>query len=221
MKIRIISALLTLVLVMGVMCSCSKMDPENDFLESEEDYDGDGYQDEQQDEDSEVEESANKKTTAAPDSNRVLAKELPSYEFVVSNNASRSLVRVVECISAASKEKWGTNGEVQTDDYAYPSKSNLEILIGETDRLESKSFISTLKSGEGGYAIKDNKIVIAGYSDEETLLALNMFFNNVMMFVPTKKTVYLTSKDNVKQDLTEYVSMMGLMRRNDGSHWSW
>ena len=208
MIIRITAILLTLVLTMGVMCSCNDTDDDDDrdFLESNEKED-DNDEDEQ-DSSEEEEESSSKKSTAAPDSNRVMAKDLPNYEFVISKDTPSSIVRIVERISAVSKQKWGTNGEVKTDDYKSPSKNNFEILIGETNRTESKSFVSTLKSGEGGYAIKNNKIVIAGYGEEEMMSALNMFYNSVMLFYPLRKTVFLTSKDNVKQDLSDYVSIM-------------
>ena len=57
--------------------------------------------------------------------------------------------------------------------------SEYEILVGNTNREESKTFLSGLLWDDYGYAIVGNKIVIAGHTDEGTTGALKQFLKHI------------------------------------------
>ena len=57
--------------------------------------------------------------------------------------------------------------------------SEYEILVGNTNREESKTFLSNLLWDDYGYAIVGNKIVIAGHTDEGTTGALKQFLKHI------------------------------------------
>ena len=52
-----------------------------------------------------------------------------------------------------------------------------EILIGKTNRQESVDFVDGLAGNEYGYAVVNNKIVIAGATDELLSLAVSVFLD--------------------------------------------
>ena len=56
---------------------------------------------------------------------------------------------------------------------------DFEILVGNTNREESKAFLSNLLWDDYGYAIVGNKIVIAGHTDEGTTGALKQFLKHI------------------------------------------
>lgn len=69
-----------------------------------------------------------------------------------------------------------------SDDWLKPdtdAASLREILVGTVDRAEYREFLSTLAYNEYGYAVKGNKIVIAGWNDTDVGLAADMFLKNV------------------------------------------
>ena len=57
--------------------------------------------------------------------------------------------------------------------------SDFEILVGNTNREESKAFLSNLLWNDYGYAIVGNKLVIAGHTDEGTTSALKQFLEHI------------------------------------------
>ena len=61
-----------------------------------------------------------------------------------------------------------------------------EILIGETDRDESRAFLSALRPWQWGYALIDGKICIAGHNVENTGLALEKFISDIVQRSPLR-----------------------------------
>ena len=57
-----------------------------------------------------------------------------------------------------------------------PPKERYEILIGATNRAESKAAISELAAGEYIIRVTDRKVVIAGYDNNALAVALRYFF---------------------------------------------
>lgn len=55
-----------------------------------------------------------------------------------------------------------------------------EILIGGTNRPESKKFLSGLRSDDYGYALIGKKLVIAGRTEANTVKAIEAFEENVL-----------------------------------------
>lgn len=56
-----------------------------------------------------------------------------------------------------------------------PDSSTYEILVGMTNRPETKSFLESLAPNEYGFGVVGNKIVVTGWSDLTIGLALDMF----------------------------------------------
>ncbi len=140
--------------------------------------------------------------------NKILKSNLSEYVFVIGKDADASILRAAKGVSRIAKEKWKTDGTVNTDDYKKAAEAPFEVLVGETDRPESVEYIASLKEGEGGYAVIGSKLVIAGYSKYETISALNIFFNDVMMALRAANSTYMTEERNFKDDLSSHVSIM-------------
>ena len=84
------------------------------------------------------------------------------------------IYKFIGMLDAGLKEKIGTEIEVETDaDTA--EDENLEILVGSTNRPETKTFLKTLKVNEYGYGVVGNKLVIAGWGDYTSAMAIEAF----------------------------------------------
>lgn len=139
---------------------------------------------------------------------KIYSKDLKEYKFVVGEDASNSIIRAAEGVSVMAKEKWGSDGTVEKDSYSSAESATFEVLVGDTDRPESREYIDSLEEGEGGYAVIGSKIVVAGYSDNETITAMNLFYNNIMLVVSSAKNVYMSNSRNLKEYLADHVSVM-------------
>ncbi|MBR2907197.1 MAG: hypothetical protein IKC26_04050 [Clostridia bacterium] len=65
---------------------------------------------------------------------------------------------------------------ISTDsDLKAADDKNLEVLIGATNRPETKAFLKTLKPNEYGYCVIGNKLVIAGWGDYTSAMAIDAF----------------------------------------------
>ena len=71
--------------------------------------------------------------------------------------------------------------------------SEYEILVGNTNREESKTFLSNLLWDDYGYAIVGNKIVIAGHTDEGTTNAIKHFLEHLKN--EDHETVFFSNKN--------------------------
>lgn len=61
-----------------------------------------------------------------------------------------------------------------------PNSETKEILIGQTNRPETKQLLDTLSSSEYGIAVIGNKLVIAGRTDSVTVAAVRYFVENYL-----------------------------------------
>ncbi len=60
---------------------------------------------------------------------------------------------------------------------------SLEVLLGRTNRPETKAFLRTLKVNEYGYAVIGNKLVIAGWGDLTSARAIELFIKDCESYV--------------------------------------
>ena len=75
-----------------------------------------------------------------------------------------------------AKIKTATGTDIATDtDLKAASDENLEILLGATNRPETKVFLKMLKPNEYGYCVIGNKLVIAGWGDYTSAMAIDAF----------------------------------------------
>ena len=60
-------------------------------------------------------------------------------------------------------------------DISSANDGNLEVLVGATNRPETKAFLKNLKPNEYGYGVVGNKLVVAGWGDYTTAMAIEAF----------------------------------------------
>jgi hypothetical protein len=69
-----------------------------------------------------------------------------------------------------------------------------EIIIGKSNRPETREFLSNLRYNDYGYAQIGKKIVIAGHSDEATISALLKFLSDVVQKKNGEEGVFYTKE---------------------------
>ena len=124
---------------------------------------------------------------------------LAEYVFVYGSDASAELKAKVGELSLKFKEKFGVLISSQ-DDAKKESVNTLatketEILIGVTNREESKSFLDGFKNKDYGWKAINKKLVIAGVNDEMTITAIDAFITNVLSTEPAEGAFYTSKSD--------------------------
>ena len=81
-------------------------------------------------------------------------------------------------------------------------KGQYEILIGNTNRDESATFIANLKWDDYGYGMVGDKLVIAGKNEDGTIAALRAFVEHIKASASEDKSVFFNNTDKllVKKD---------------------
>lgn len=112
----------------------------------------------------------------------VFAKDLDTT-FKTSDTKDKTdyIVSKAYAIRDMFEKKLGAKPEV-SDDWVAPGTATAdlcEILVGTTDRDEYRAFLSELGYDEYGYAVKGNKVVIAGWNDTDIGYACDMFVSQI------------------------------------------
>lgn len=160
--LQIVSAALAISLA-GTLVSCSD---QNNTVQTEEN-------------------TVSESTTEAPAAVKLYLCEggTANYKVIRPDAAADSIVQSAVDLRKMLTKALKADFEIGSD-FVMPGKTDYltarEILVGSCDREESRQFISSLNKGEYGYVISENKIVIAGYDDNLTSLALNAFDNKVI-----------------------------------------
>jgi len=68
---------------------------------------------------------------------------------------------------------------------AEPDSASYEILVGNTNRTETQSFLKSLAPNEYGFTAIGNKLVIVGWSDLTTGLAVDLFRSEMSNYIYT------------------------------------
>ncbi len=114
----------------------------------------------------------------------ISAEELSNYEIIYARNSSQEVknTEVVNLFNAL-RGKFDVVLNQRSDLYyegvASLAKGEYEILIGQTNREESETFLANLKWGDYGYGIVGDKLVIAGKNEDGTLAALRAFIEHI------------------------------------------
>ncbi|MBQ8334338.1 MAG: endonuclease/exonuclease/phosphatase family protein [Clostridia bacterium] len=120
--------------------------------------------------------------TAVQETLSVTAEMLAEYEVIRPEYASEKLIRAA---SSVYQEVHGLNDAVTfRHDFYREGVDGLqmgecEILIGDTNRPQSREFLASLRADDYGFAMIDKCIVIAGHTDENTALAAQLFLETV------------------------------------------
>lgn len=100
--------------------------------------------------------------------------ELAQYTLTISQESENDLMQYVyKDFRNVLKEH--LNGQLLDFRSDMQPVRELEILIGRTNRPESAEFLSGLRYRDYGYTVINNKIVIAGHTDEGTKAAIQLF----------------------------------------------
>ena len=113
----------------------------------------------------------------------ILAEQLAKYEIIYAQSSSKEVKAEAQTIPNIIFDNYEVILNQRTDLYyeGVPSlaKGQYEILVGNTNREESATFLSNLKWDEYGYGIVGDKLVIAGKNEDGTLKALRAFLAHI------------------------------------------
>ena len=122
------------------------------------------------------------------DKNKENMYDISSYTLIRPDATSSNVIKVTSVLKNEIKKHTNADLTVAIDVDA-PASKNGEILIGNTDRSESKDALDLLKSkaSKEAFIIKETngKIAIVGLSDDDTVLGVRHFINE---YVETSKT---------------------------------
>ena len=108
-------------------------------------------------------------------SEQIRTSELSEYTIVYSKNCSASVARKANVLAVRLDELYGITVKTGNDEDCAVSEK--EILIGYTNRAESREFLSDIRSKDYGYAMVGGKLCIAGGVDEFTTKAVDAFMS--------------------------------------------
>ena len=113
----------------------------------------------------------------------ISAEQLASYEIIYAKDSSKEVKTALQAIPNILFDAYGVILNQRSDLFyegvASLAKGQYEILIGQTNREESATFLSNLKWDDYGYGIVGDKLVIAGKNEDGTLKALRAFLAHI------------------------------------------
>ena len=126
------------------------------------------------------------------------------YTLVRPEECAPDLFSAIKSIKTTIKDKLGVSVK-DTDDWAQGKpvqgeyiSDGAEILVGETNRRESRDVYFTLAVGEYAIRAVGNKIVIIGYNDNLTVAAVEKFIND-----------YIATADGGELRIPESLNIIG------------
>ena len=135
--------------------------------------------------------SAEEENKPEEDTNpKITIADLSQYTLVCASKAASSTMTQYWKLQSQIEKMCGTKPRYETDN---ADATEFEILVGNTNREETKTFLANLLWDDYGYAIVGNKIVIAGYTDEGTTNALKHFLEHLANGDHT--TVFFSNKN--------------------------
>lgn len=119
-----------------------------------------------------------KSDTPVESEETVSVSELASYTIVYGKNCGSSVAKKANVLAAKIQSLYGVTLKAETDDKT--DGGDKEILVGYTNRPQSREFLNDMRSRDYGYAMVDGKICIAGATDEFTLKAVDLFMQTTL-----------------------------------------
>lgn len=132
--------------------------------------------------------SSGEGTTAATDEGNtnfsISVSDLADYAVIRSADAGADVLAAMQSLISAVKSAYSVTLSPK-DDYYREDVPSLaigehEILIGDVDRDESRTFLQSLKASDWGYGAVNGKLVIAGRTEEGTVKAVEHFIESCM-----------------------------------------
>ncbi|MGM9642957.1 MAG: endonuclease/exonuclease/phosphatase family protein [Eubacteriales bacterium] len=130
---------------------------------------------------------------------KIFVADLSNYTLVRPEKVSEQVLERIGVLNQKLRSSTPISG--YKDDFyreGFPGFAigEYEILVGKTNRAESKQFLADLKYHDYGFALVGNKIVIAGHSDEATCNAIDEFILTVMQNDDREEGVFFSSEYN-------------------------
>lgn len=145
-------------------------------------------------------ETTNDSENVENDIEYILAADMIKYNVVRAENASTAVVDATADFYRELKSIYGDKIRLK-DDFviegnAQYSASEFEILVGSTNRDETVEFVKQLRTNDYGYAVVGKKIIIAGGSDDATVLAVEKFLNDIIRSPKDDEGVLISTEDS-------------------------
>ena len=121
---------------------------------------------------------------------QITMADLSKYALICASKTANSTMTQYWKLQSQIEDMLGAKPKAETD---HIDATEFEILVGNTNREESKTFLSGLLWDDYGYAIVGNKIVIAGHTDEGTTNAMKHFLEHIKNGDHT--TVFFSNKN--------------------------
>lgn len=124
----------------------------------------------------------NTEDTGEPAKAEILADDLNKYTIVIPETADIREIDAANLLKKAFAEKYGVDLTVKNDFETESDANNTEyeILVGQTNRAQSKAFVRGLRTRDYGYTIANKKIVIAGTNGLNTQKAAKRFIDDIV-----------------------------------------
>ena len=120
----------------------------------------------------------------------IAAADLSKYSLICAARSASPVMTQYWLLQSQIKKMCGTEPIAETD---HIDATEFEILVGDTNREETKIFLSNLLWDDYGYGIVGNKIVIAGHTAEGTTSAMQHFIEHLKSGDHT--SVFFTNKN--------------------------
>lgn len=117
--------------------------------------------------------------------------DLSGYTLMRSDQVSSELRAAFVRIGTVIKDVCGVELAVGTDyvDEYVNNRAEYEIIVGHTNIPEENALYETLSEGEYVIAVSGKKIIIVGYSDEDTIYAISRFLDMTVGYHPDRYEV--------------------------------
>ena len=108
-------------------------------------------------------------------------RDFDRYIVVIPSDASAALYSATEAMTKKIEQNTETEAVLVYDyEKVAVGAEDCEILVGDTSRNESQSFLKKYRIDDFGYKYFDGKIVVGGICEESTLLAVDKFTQDVV-----------------------------------------
>ena len=143
-------------------------------------------------------------TTTGGDSviKKIPLENLSSYSIVYPENSGEDLVKQAKALKDTIKNIYGKELTVKPDTIAAFGEfkeTEFEILIGNTNRAQSKTYLEGLKLLDYGFTVIDNKIVIGAFDEYTATNAALDFSVNIVAGKKNSEFFYSTEWDKISR----------------------
>ncbi len=114
-----------------------------------------------------------------------------TYVIIIPVNCGAEIFNSAALLSGVMSKSVGYKVEVYYDSDIKPKSSNVEILVGETDREKSQRFAKRLRVYDYGYEYADGAVTIGAHSDTLVAEAVEAFCDGIVL--DKISTVYINA----------------------------